>query len=147
TGNVSITLNGVTQMAAIDGSGNFSSSFATGALAVSGSPYTITYSYAGDSNFNGDVSDTSTQLTVNKATPTFSSLSGPTITYGDTPPILALTLRDALPISTGNVSITLNGVTQMAAIDGSGNFSSSFATGALAVSGSPYTITYSYAGD
>ena len=38
--------------AAIDASGNFSSSFATGALAPSNPPYDIAYSYGGDNNFN-----------------------------------------------------------------------------------------------
>ncbi len=46
---VSITLNGVTQTATVTG-GAFSSSFNTSALTAAGSPYTITYAYAGDAN-------------------------------------------------------------------------------------------------
>src|SRR2546426_894890 len=81
TGNVAITLNGVTQQAAITAAtGAFSYSFATGGLTVTpGSPYTITYSYAGDNNFNGAGPDTSQKLVVQKATPVFSNLVGPTI--------------------------------------------------------------------
>jgi hypothetical protein len=47
---VTITLNGVTQSATVGTDGNFSVPFATGALAVG--QYTITYSYAGDANFD-----------------------------------------------------------------------------------------------
>jgi hypothetical protein len=151
TGNVSITLNGVTQLAAMNAAtGYFSSSFATGALTVTpGSPYTITYSYAGDNNFNGAGPDTSKSVTVQKATPAFSNLSGPTIPFGATPTSLSGTIKAGSLVPTGNVSITLNGVTQLAAINAAdGTFTFSFATGALTVTpGSPYTITYSYAGD
>ena len=69
TGSVTITLNGVSQAAAINAStGYFSSSFATGSLLVA-PPYTITYSYAGDANFTAQ-SDNSKALTVNKASTT-----------------------------------------------------------------------------
>ena len=50
TDSVAITLNGVTQNAAIGTGGNFSSSFATGSLAAGS--YSIAYSYAGEGNFN-----------------------------------------------------------------------------------------------
>jgi hypothetical protein len=52
TGSVVITLNGVTQSALIQPDGSFSSSFATAQLAPANPPYTIAYSYGGDSNFN-----------------------------------------------------------------------------------------------
>ncbi|MDQ3745210.1 MAG: hypothetical protein M3444_12575, partial [Acidobacteriota bacterium] len=52
TGSVSITLNGVTQNAAIQAGGSFSSSFATASLPPTNPPYTIAYSYGGDTNFN-----------------------------------------------------------------------------------------------
>jgi hypothetical protein len=218
SGNVSITLNGVIQAAVIDGTGNFTSSFATGSLAASGSPYTISYTYAGDTNFNG-TSDTTKALTINKtpatvtlgnlsqtydgtaksasastnptglsvsttyngsptipiavgnysvaatitntnysgsstgtlniakATPVFSNLSAPNINFGATPTNLGGTIKLGSLIPTGNISITLNGVTQTAVIDGLGNFTSSFTTSNLAVSGSPYVISYGYAGN
>jgi len=81
-----------------------------------------------------------------KATPVFSGLSAPTISYGDTPTTLSGTITSAATL-TGSVSITLKDVIQTAAIGDKGAFSSDFATGGLTVSGSPYTITYSYAGD
>ena len=218
TGSVSITLNGITQSAVLDGSGNFNSSFVTSALTTSGSPYSIGYVYAGDTNFV-NVSDTTKSFTVNKiaatitlsnlnqtydgtaksvtvttnpaglsysltyngsgtaptaagtyslvatvtntnysgstsgslviakVTPAFSNLSAPSINSGVTPTSLGGTLKSGSLIPSGSVSITLNGVTQSAALDGSGNFTSSFVTSALTTGGSPYSISYVYAGD
>ena len=143
---VSITLNGVTQQAVIAASGSFSISFDTHAAAVSGSPYTITYAYAGDANLN-PLTDASKTLTVTMATPAFSDLLGPTIAYGTAATTLGGTILDGATPPTGDVSITVNGVTQQAAIGADGSFSSSFDTHALAISGSPYAITYTYAGD
>jgi hypothetical protein len=148
TGNVSITLNGVTQQAAIGTDGKFSSSFATGALGVAGSPYTVTYKYAGDDDFNAVSPDGTGTLTVDKATPAFSNLSSPTIAYGQGPTAISGKVAKGSLIPTGSVTITLNGTSQQAAINGStGAFSASFATSALPVSGSPYTIAYQYGGD
>src|SRR5581483_3419467 len=52
TGSVAITLNGITQSAAIQADGSFSSSFATGSLVPATPAYNIAYSYGGDRNFN-----------------------------------------------------------------------------------------------
>ena len=146
TGSISITLNGTTQQAAIGAGGSFSTSFNTQALTVSGSPYAITYIYAGDANHLA-ATNTSQTLTVTKATPTWSDLSGPSINYGTATTVLSGTILGGATIPTGSVAITLNGTTQQAAIGTGGSLSCSFNTQALAVSGSPYTITYAYAGD
>jgi hypothetical protein len=307
-GSVSITLNGVTETAAIDATGAFSADFDTHLLSVTNSPYTITYDYAGDVNFsaahdtsyrltvtpasltvttdpqlktygedfsdftgsigglqNGDnitvsfssdgaaatagagshaivatlsdpdgklgnytVSNPGNMLTINKATPTitvsggtftddgnphpatgsvlgvlsetlepitftytppgdmtepvnvghydvfgqfagdsnylpasagaaidivpvtgtaFSFLSAPTITYGTASAVLAGQFVADSPMATGSVSITLNGVTESAAIDDTGAFSANFDTHLLDVANSPYVIVYDYAGD
>ena len=63
-GTVSITINGVTQSATIQADGTFSSTFNTSALVPPG--YTISFTYAGSTNFNS-ASATST-LTVKYAT-------------------------------------------------------------------------------
>ena len=141
---VSITVNGVQQSATVSGEA-FSSTFNTSALTAAGSPYTITYSYAGDANL-GAVSNSSETLTVTvaKATPVFSSLSGPSIIQGTATTTLSGTI--SLVPNGESVSITVNGVQQSATVTG-GAFSSTFNTSALTVAGSPYTITYSYAGD
>ena len=139
---VSITVNGVQQAATVS-AGAFSSSFSTSALGVAGSPYTITYAFAGDANLN-PLSDTSKSLSVTKATPVFSSLSGPTIPYGTATTTLSGTIS---PAPNGeSVSITLAGVEKSATV-ANGTFSSSFNTSALGIAGSPYAITYAYAGD
>jgi hypothetical protein len=78
---VSVTVNGVTQTGSLDASGNFSIAFDTATLGVAGSPYTVTYSYGGDSNFNS-ASDSSTTLTVTKATPTVTWSTPAGIAYG-----------------------------------------------------------------
>ncbi|HSZ54922.1 MAG TPA: YDG domain-containing protein [Tepidisphaeraceae bacterium] len=79
-------------------------------------------------------------------TPAFSNLSSPTITYGAATTTLSGTISAGTSIPTGNVKITINGAFVNAAINATtGAFSTSFDTHALPVSGSPYTITYSYA--
>jgi N-acetylneuraminic acid mutarotase len=89
-----------------------------------------------------------TLLTVIQATPVFSALTSPTIVYGTPSTVLSGKLTLGAHIPTGSVSITVNGVTQSAAIAGAdGSFASTFTTNSFGVTGSPYTITYSYAGD
>ena len=58
----------MTQVATITG-GTFTSSFTTSAMSVSGGPYVVAYSYAGDVNFTA-ASDESQCVTVTPATPT-----------------------------------------------------------------------------
>src|SRR5438876_2565626 len=102
--------------------------------------------FAGETNYVA--SNGSAQLKVNKATPAFSALAGPTIVYGGTPTALSGTIQAGSLVPPGNVSITVNGVTQSVSINSStGNFSSSFTTGSLGVAGPPYTIAYKYDGD
>jgi hypothetical protein len=71
---VQVTLNGVTQTAFLDSNDDFSTTFATATLGVAGSPYTIGFSYAGDPNFNAATG--SSLLTVQRATPTITSMGG-----------------------------------------------------------------------
>ena len=111
---VAITLDGVTQDATVTG-GSFSSSFNTSTLGVAGSPYTITYAYAGDANLN-TASDTSQTVTVTKAQPAFSGLTGPTIAYGTATTTLSGSI--SLVPNGEAVSITVNGTTQTATVTG-----------------------------
>ncbi len=62
-GDVSITIDGITQAAAVEADGSFSTTFNTQAIPASDTPYTITYAYAGGTNFQ-PASDASTSLTV-----------------------------------------------------------------------------------
>jgi hypothetical protein len=52
TGSVDITLNGNTQSAVIQPDGSFSATFSTAALTTTLGGYPLSFSYAGDSNFN-----------------------------------------------------------------------------------------------
>ena len=82
-----------------------------------------------------------------KALPAFSSLSGSTITYGTGTTTLSGSISLVPTDGSESVSITLNGVTQTGNVTTGGTFSSTFDTSKLTVGGSPYTITYTYAGD
>ena len=96
TGAVAITLNSVRQNATIQSNGSFSSSFNTATLGVTNSPYTITYNYGGDGNFNGVGPDTSKTLTVTKATATVTFNAGTlSQTYDDTVKTVATTTNPA----------------------------------------------------
>jgi hypothetical protein len=82
------------------------------------------------------------------ATPSFDSLAGPTITFGQSSVTLSGRITGGTAIPTGSVSITVGGVTQQAAINPvDGTFSANFDTSTLSVADSPLTITYSYPGD
>jgi hypothetical protein len=74
----------------------------TNALGASSTPYTITYSDAGDANFQS-ASDASTRLTVNKATPTLNWSNPADIAYG-TP--LSSTQLDATASVAGSFTYT-----------------------------------------
>jgi len=102
--------------------------------------------------FSEQFSASSLTLAVNQSTQTtfFTGLSAPSITYGASSTTLAGSLSSGTTqlVSAGEtVQVTLNGVSQNATLDSNDNFSINFDTATLAVSGSPYTITVSYAGD
>ena len=63
---VSVTLDSVTMTGAVDAGGNFSVTFTTATRGVAGSPYTVTYGFAGNATF-APADDTSTSVTVTKA--------------------------------------------------------------------------------
>jgi hypothetical protein len=48
---IQVTLNGVTQTDTLGAGGNFSATFNTSTLGVGGSPYSVGFTYAGDTNF------------------------------------------------------------------------------------------------
>ena len=77
---VSVTINGHGVNGTVSGgSGGFTITYNDASLATDGvgsSPYTITYGYAGDANLNAAANNTSTSLTVNKAS---LSITAPTI--------------------------------------------------------------------
>src|SRR5207244_752723 len=113
----------------------YSGTLATG-TPLAGAPttagtYTVRGSFGGNTNYTAAYADKT--ITITQATPVFSNLVGPTITFGATPTALSGKVSKGTLIPTGYVAIALNGVTQQAPIQGDGTFSSSFATGALTV--------------
>jgi hypothetical protein len=79
---VGITLNNVTQMAAVGADGSFTSPpFPTATLGVGGAPYAVAYSYASD-GVHFLAATGSSQLSVTRATPTISWANPADIFYG-----------------------------------------------------------------
>lgn len=78
----------------------------------------------------------------------FSQLTAPRIMFGTPTLTLSGRLADGARAPRGEVvTIILAGVSEPAIVDARGRFAATFDTSALHVSGSPYTIRYSYAGD
>ena len=139
-------MDGHSVQAPVASNGTFSDTIFVGAIPVVESPYTISYSYAGDAtsggNFNAAETDTSTTLTVNAAPLTITANSA-TWVYG-TPQTLTYTASGLQNSETiGNVVLTTNATTS-----GSGNvnagtwtITSSDATGGT-FTASNYNITY-----
>jgi MBG domain/Putative Ig domain/Abnormal spindle-like microcephaly-assoc'd, ASPM-SPD-2-Hydin/Galactose oxidase, central domain len=71
---VSITINSAAVAASIGANGVFSTAISTSSIPASNMPYTIAYSYAGDSNF-AYATDTSTTLTVGVGVPTYTQIT------------------------------------------------------------------------
>ncbi|HKI17911.1 MAG TPA: tail fiber protein, partial [Isosphaeraceae bacterium] len=128
---VSITLNSVVQTVTTDSNGHLATMFNTGTLGVAGSPYPVTYAFAGNST-DGPATDTSTAVTVTKAHLTVTAVVTPAdIGHGD-----------AVPTPTATYSGFVNGDTA-AVISGSPTFSGLPSTSSPA---GIYTITPSTSG-
>jgi hypothetical protein len=82
----------------------------------------------------------------NQIQPTYSSVNQESFTYGSTAPLtIGGTILAGTTVPPDDVEITLDGVTESAAIGSGGSFSADFDAADLTVSGSPYTISYMYA--
>lgn len=106
---------------------------------------TAAWSFSGNSNYAPATGTAA--IVITKATPALSNLSSPVITDGTPATTLSGRLSLGSLIPAGSVAITLNGVTQNAAVQPDGSFSTSFATGTLAPVTPAYSIAYIYAGD
>lgn len=89
--------------------------------------------------------DTTVSLNGAKAQPLFSDLSAPVIIIGTASTTIGGKISLGTLYPTGSVDITLNGVTQSAAIQADGTFSSAFATSTLVPPS--YPIAFNYPGD
>jgi hypothetical protein len=124
---------------------NLSGLLNLGALFTNVPGGSATWTFAGNSNYASATG--SVQIVLTKAAPAFSSLTSPTITFGTASATLSGNLAAGGLIPTGNVTITVNGVTQTSAIQTGGTFSSVFNTSQIVPTNPPYAITYSYGGD
>ena len=113
---------------------------------VSAGVCTVTASQAGSATYNA-APQVSEAISIGKATPSFTGLVSPTIEAGTATTTLGGSIGFGVLIPTGAITVTLNGVTQTAAIQANGSFASAFATGLLPPAAAPYAITYTYAGD
>jgi hypothetical protein len=78
--------------------------------------------------------------------PVFSALSSPTIIYGRATTLSGhLSEGPLTPPAGETVTVTVNGVTQKAVLDGSGNFSTTFSAGSLQAGS--FAVGYIYFGD
>jgi len=145
TETVAITLNGVTQNAAISANGNFSATFNTSALPVMATPYPVTYAYAGDGNFTAVANNTATALTAQKTTTTTVVTSaGSTCAYDSTLILTATVTPGSGSDPTGMVQFQADGgnVGLPAALVGN---TATYATPSLALGN--HTLTAIYFGD
>jgi hypothetical protein len=148
--------NGTAVTATVAADGSFSGAPPTATLPASGTPYPITYSYAGSGGFL-PVTDTSTKLTVNQATPVFSGLTSETVPYGTQSVNLGGDLHSStsLAVPAGQtVTINVGTATNPALATGSATVENSYPGGfgpasidIHTLSVGVYTVTYSYAGD
>jgi hypothetical protein len=144
-----------TETVAVSGDGTYSTP--TGFTLPGSGTVTGTYqwnaTYSGDSNNNAAsvVNSTTEQVTVSAASlaaPSFANLTGGSIPFGASSVNLSgqLATTAATPFPSGSVvTVTINGVAETAALNADGSFQLSYQfSQALAVSQSPYAITYAY---
>jgi hypothetical protein len=148
---ISVTLAGVTQTAPLDPDDNFVTTFVTGSLTASGSPYAISFSYPGNADFTPATGQSSLTVLKPLNSPTFSLPSAPIIVVGAASTVISGHLDanaggPTIPAGEG-VAVTLAGVTQTATLDANDDFSTTFDTSTLLVTGPAYAIDFGYAGD
>jgi hypothetical protein len=120
---------------------------ADGTASVTATANSTLGSYNVSATASGITTPASFSLT-NQLLSTFSDLTSPTIVYGTPTTTLTGHIGSGTTYPTGSsVSITLDSVTQTATVDASGNFSITFTTASLGVAGSPYPVTYVFAGN
>ncbi len=145
TESVSITINGSTVTIPIGASGGFTAMFPTATIPASATPYPINYSYAGDTNFTS-AADSSTTLTVNKATSTTTitaNTPNPS-TAGQQVSVSFKVTGSGTPTGSVTVTATLNSTT----VTCSGTLSSGTGSCSLTLSTTgTWTLTATYAGD
>lgn len=127
--------------------GNFNYTPASGSVLNAGLGQSLMASFTPTDTTNYNATSKTVMINVLKATPAFSNLSSPTIECHAATTNVAGTISFGQLVPSGSVAITLNAVTQNAAIQPNGSFSSSFNTAVLAPANSPLSIAFNYPGD
>ncbi len=141
---IGVTLNNFTQSVAINTDGSFSVSFATANLSVTGSAYTIDYTYSGGDAFSP--ASTTSKLRVDPATPTL-TVADPARSYNGTGLVATATIAGV----SGPAASSLESVTPSLRYY-SGTYTSVAQLGNLTplsgvpVNPGPYTVAAFFAG-
>ncbi len=144
---VSITINSVATTATIGASGSFSATINTSVIPASATPYIITYSYAGDTNFN-PATNNATTLTVNKAATSTAIVSSLNPSFSGMQVTFTATITVPASVPTGTVQFQDAGVNLGSAValtNVGGVFSAHLQTSGLSVG--THAITAIYSGD
>ncbi|MGH9502144.1 MAG: Ig-like domain repeat protein [Terriglobales bacterium] len=144
---VNISINSVTMPATIGANGTFSAVFDTHAIPASITPYIVTYSYPGDTNFSNAINN-ATSLTVNKATSTTALLTSPNPSFSGQQVTLTASVTAASGVPTGSVQFQNGGVnlgSPVTLVNNGGVFSAQLQTSVLSVG--THNITAIYGGD
>ncbi len=147
-GLVSFTVNPATGGASASLSAASATIGASGAVQVGATANATNGSYTVTATTAGAAAPATFSLS-NDIALAFSGLSSPTVAYGTPTVTLGGTLSDGTqyPPQGESVVIAVGGHQQSATIGANGAFSIPFATSGLTAAGSPYTVSYSYAGD
>ena len=146
---VAVTLNGQTVNAVIGNNGTFSATLNTSSLPASATPYSVKYAYAGDATYGAATDQSTTSVTVTKAssTVTISANNGPN--PSDATQSVSLAVAITGPIPDGE-TVTLKDGSNGNVVVGSGTLSGGLVTITIPV-GTIFAGTHNlfavYAGD
>ena len=117
---------------------------ADGTASITATANATAGTYSVTASASGVATPASFALT-NQYQPVFSGLTDQTITYGTGSVVFSGSLSDGSQVPAGDdVTVTLDGVDQLAVIGDDGSFSTTFTTATLGVAGSPYTLSYDF---
>lgn len=127
--------------------GAFTYTPAAGTLLNAGGGQILSVNFTATDSRNFNTATARVAINVLKATPSFSGLSSPAITYRTASTLISGKIAFGSFTPSGSVLIVFNGVTQSTPIQGDGTFSTGFVTKSIAPANPPYQIAYSYNGD
>jgi len=131
---MTITINGASQSASTGSAGAFTASFDTHAIPAAASPYVITYSYAGDSDFSSAVEASTTVTVIAPAV----SLSATSLSFGNQLVGTTGALQTVTLSNTGSAALTISSIAT------TGDFAETNTCGSSVAAGGSCTITVTF---